>query len=88
MKLSHPLSSLAPYAAGQEQERKEKNAAPLMHPSQRISRGIKWVKGLHKSLPKGKRIVEANNPASERHHNHIGRTRGMKGKSTDQDDLL
>lgn len=40
-------------------------------------------KGLHKSLPKGKRIVEA-----ERHHNHIGRTRGMKGKSTDQDDLL
>ena len=45
-------------------------------------------KGLYKSLPKGKRIVEANNPASERHHNHIGRTRGMKGKSTDQDDLL
>ena len=35
MKLSHPLSSLAPYAAGQEQERKEKTAAPLMHPSQR-----------------------------------------------------
>ena len=37
MKLSHPLSSLAPYAAGQEQERKEKTAAPLMHPSQRIA---------------------------------------------------
>ena len=45
-------------------------------------------KGLHKSLPKGKGIVEANNPASERHHNHIGMTLGMKGKSTDQDDLL
>ena len=45
-------------------------------------------KGLHKPLPKGKRIVEANKPASERHHNHIGRTRVMEEKSTDQDDLL
>lgn len=45
-------------------------------------------KGLHNPLAFGQGLVEANNPASERHHNHIGRTRGMKGKSTDQDDLL
>ena len=54
MKLSHPLSSLAPYAAGQEQERKEKTAAPLMHPSQRISRGIKWVKASTSPCPKAR----------------------------------
>ena len=41
-----------------------------------------------KPTPIERAIQEANKPASERHHNHIGRTRVMEEKSTDQDDML